>query len=194
MTMVSLLKSVQFAQTSYHSTLPLAAENSTEIISDPAYPGQWRVKGPYIEQIAKMTHWEYPEAVERFGRQLQALGIADELIARGAMESDLVMIDEYDFDFSPGKTNPYIPQELLEKDAIYQEERAKKDQSPRGMLLDSKDIDAEEIPWTPFRKGGYMLMDKDEMVEFNDDGEWDLLDEDFDLSGDFMEGDDVWTS
>ena len=141
-----------------------------------------------------MTHWEYPEAVERFGRQLQALGIADELIARGAMESDLVMIDEYDFDFSPGKTNPYIPQELLEKDAIYQEERAKKDQSPRGMLLDSKDIDTEEIPWTPFRKGGYMLMDKDEMVEFNDDGEWDLLDEDFDLSGDFMEGDDVWTS
>lgn len=34
-----------------------------EIISDPSYPGQWRVSGEYIEQIAKMTHWEYPEAV-----------------------------------------------------------------------------------------------------------------------------------
>jgi GTP-binding protein len=156
-----------------------------EIVSDPAYPGQWRVKGPYIEQVAKMTHWEYPEA----------LGIADELIARGALEGDLVMIDEYDFDFSPGKTNPYIPQELLDKDAMYEEQRAQNSQSPRGMLLDSKEItDDEEIPWTPFRKGGYMLMDKDEIVEFNQDGEWDLLDDDFDLSEEFMEGDDVWTS
>jgi GTP-binding protein len=151
------------------------------------------VKGPYIEQVAKMTHWEYPEAVERFGRQLQALGIADELIARGALEGDLVMIDEYDFDFSPGKTNPYIPQELLDKDAMFVEQRAQNGQSPRGMLLDSKDED-EEIPWTPFKKGGYMLMDKDEIVEFNEDGEWDLLDDDFDLSGEFMDGDDVWTS
>lgn len=33
-----------------------------EIQSDPSYPGQWRVSGEYIEQIAKMTHWEYPEA------------------------------------------------------------------------------------------------------------------------------------
>lgn len=140
-----------------------------------------------------MTHWEYPEAVERFGRQLQALGIADELIARGALEGDLVMIDEYDFDFSPGKTNPYIPQELLDKDAMFEEQRAQNGQSPRGMLLDSKDED-EEIPWTPFKKGGYMLMDKDEIVEFNEDGEWDLLDDDFDLSGEFMDGDDVWTS
>ena len=69
-------------------------------MSDPAYPGQWRVMGSYIEQIAKMTHWEYPEAVERFGRQLAALGIADELTARGAQDGDLVMIDEYDFDFA----------------------------------------------------------------------------------------------
>eukprot|EP00980_Cylindrotheca_fusiformis_P014308 scaffold3819_cov73-Cylindrotheca_fusiformis.AAC.1 len=41
-----------------------------EIVSDPSYPGQWRIRGEYIEQVAKMTHWEYPEAVARFGRQL----------------------------------------------------------------------------------------------------------------------------
>ena len=46
-----------------------------EIQSDPAYPGQWRILGNYIEQVASMTHWEYPEAVERFGRQLYALYI-----------------------------------------------------------------------------------------------------------------------
>ena len=172
----------------------ITALTLSEIVSDPAYPGQWRVNGPYIEQVAKMTHWEYPEAVERFGRQLQALGIADELIARGALEGDLVMIDEYDFDFSPGKTNPYIPQELLEKDAMYEEEM--KDQSSRGMLMNSDDIgDDEETPWVPFRKGGYMLMDKDEILEFDDDGEWNLLNDDFDIGEEFIEeDDDVWTS
>jgi hypothetical protein len=143
-----------------------------------------------------MTHWEYPEAVERFGRQLQALGIADELTARGAFDGDLVMIDEYDFDFSPGMTNPYIPKELLDKDEFYEKQRMG-EHGPRGMLLDSKDDDDhedDEDVWKPFNKGGYMLMDKDEIVEFNDDGEWDLLDDDFDLNPDFQEGDEFWTS
>ena len=90
-----------------------------DIQSDPSYPGQWRVTGNYVEQVARMTHWEYPEAVERFGRQLQAMGIADELTRRGADEHDLIMIDEYDFEFSPSMTNPYIPEELLEKDDIF---------------------------------------------------------------------------
>ncbi|KAL9185520.1 hypothetical protein ACHAXT_003297 [Thalassiosira profunda] len=167
-----------------------------EIISDPAYPGQWRVKGSYIEQVAKMTHWEYPEAVERFGRQLQALGIADELTARGGVDGDLVMIDEYDFEFAPGMTNPYIPQELLERDALYEEEELAKAQAPRAMLLDCEaDDEEEEDVWRPFNKGGYMDMDKDEIISFNDDGEWDLLgDDDFDLSPDILEGDEVWTS
>lgn len=163
-----------------------------EIMSDPAYPGQWRVTGDYIEQIAKMTHWEYPEAVERFGRQLKALGIADELSARGAFDGDLVMIGEYDFDFNPGLTNPYIPQELLERDALY-EEKENKDQT-RAMLLNTDDDDEGEEVWRPFSQGGYMDMDKDEIVEFNDDGGWDLLEDDFDLSPEFLEGDEVWTS
>jgi Domain of unknown function (DUF1967) len=53
-----------------------------KIESDPLYPGQWLVTGMYIEQIACTTHWEYPEAVEQFGRQLDALdalGISREL-------------------------------------------------------------------------------------------------------------------
>ena len=168
-----------------------------EIISDPAYPGQWRIsKGAYIEQVAKMTHWEYPEAVERFGRQLQALGIADELTGRGAMDGDLVMIDEYDFDFAPGMTNPYIPQELLERDALYEEkEKAKQPQTTRAMLLDNNDNgEDDDDVWRPFNKGGYMDIDKDEIVEFNDDGGWDLLEDDFDLSPEMLEGDELWTS
>lgn len=148
-----------------------------------------------------MTHWEYPEAVERFGRQLQALGIADELTARGGMDGDLVMIDEYDFDFAPGMTNPYIPQELLERDALYEEqEAAKQPQTSRAMLLDNSnaddDDDEEEDVWRPFNKGGYMDIDKDEIVEFKDDG-WDLLEDDgfeYDLSPEMLDGDEFYTS
>ena len=126
------------------------------------------------------------------------MGIADELTARGGVDGDLVMIDEYDFEFAPGMTNPYIPQELLERDALYEEEEMAKAQAPRAMLLDGEaDDDEEEDVWRPFNKGGYMDMDKDEIISFNDDGEWDLLgdlDDDFDLSPDILEGDEVWTS
>jgi len=185
-----LMAEVDFSKASLESD-----SDDFEIISDPAYPNQWRIKGTYIEQIAKMTHWEYPEAVERFGRQLQALGIADELTARGAIDGDLVMIDKYDFDFSPGMTNPYIPAELLEKDAMYGDMRKLKTgkSGGNGRLVEDREED-EEPAWRPFSKGGYLDMDRDEIVEFNDDGEWDLLEDDFDLSPEFLDGDEIWTS
>lgn len=126
-----------------------------------------------------------------------ALGIQDELTARGGMDGDLVMVGEYDFDFSPGMTNPYIPEELLERDAYYAEKEAKKKpQTPRAMLLNNDDNDEEEEDvWRPFNKGGYMDVDKDEIVEFNADSGWDLLEDDFyDLSPEFQEGDEIWTS
>lgn len=157
-----------------------------EIVSDPSYPGQWRVTGNYIEQIARMTHWEYPEAVERFGRQLSALGISDVLTKRGAEEGDLIMIDKYDFDFSPGLTNPYIPGELLEKDELF---------FGGGDTL--KD-DEEEMQWRPFQKGGYMDVDSDEILGFGDDDEWSLLESDLAFSEDddfeLEEGDEMFTS
>lgn len=152
-----------------------------EIMSDPAYPGQWRVKGEYIEQIAKMTHWDYPEAVERFGRQLVALGIAAELQRRGAVDGDLVMVDKYDFDFAPGLTNPYIPAELIEKDAMYEEKQQ------GGMLIE------QPIEWRPFRSGGYLDDDIEELLSFNEDGDWDILD-DAEAMEEFSyeEDDDIW--
>jgi len=149
-----------------------------EIICDPAYPGQWRVKGAYIEQVAKMTHWEYPEAIERFGRQLKALGIADELEKYGAVDGDLVMVDQYDFDFAPDKVNPYVPQDLLEEKGKKPNEHGQK--------------------WRPFRSGGYIDEDPDEFTGFNDDMAWDLMEEignvQEDHSGYFPEdGDEIWT-
>jgi GTP-binding protein len=156
-----------------------------EIISDPAYPGQWRVKGEYIEQVAKMTHWEYPEAVERFGRILNALGIADELQALGATDNDLVMVDEYDFDFAPKMTNPYIPSELLERDYY--------------MGIAEEEPEKKNTPYIPYGQGGFLEDDIEEIMGFEEDG-WDLLDdmddEDFNNNGQFeiRDDDEIWQS
>jgi GTP-binding protein len=152
-----------------------------DIISDPAYPGQWRVSGEYIEQIARMTHWEYPEAVERFGRQLDALGIAAQLERRGALAGDLIMIDKFDFDFSPGRTNMYIPQDLLEKE---------------GLLADESEMEEdEELAWRPFPEGGYMDVDVEELMGFNEAGGWDMLEDGVDDGEEFsFSEDEVWTS
>jgi len=155
------------------------------IISDPAYPGQWRVEGTYVEQLAKITHWEYPEAVERFGRQLVGLGIADELQRRGAEENDLVMIGTFDFDFSPDMTNPYIPPELLEQDLLMEIERDSfgsdsDEDKPRGLLLDNVEQEQDDV-WVD---------DVEELIGFNEGGDWDVLEED-----EFMDedDDDLWT-
>ncbi len=139
---------------------------ATEIIGDPVYPGQWRVKGDYIEQAAKMTNWGYPEAIERFGRQLDALGIATELQRRGAVDGDVVMVDKYDFDFVPSTMNSYIPHELLEKDVTYEEQEC-----TGGMLVEELEA------YIPSRSGGNLDDDADELIAFGDVDDWDILDE-----------------
>ena len=126
-----------------------------------------------------MTHWEYPQAVERFGRQLDALGISAELRARGAQNGDLVMIDKYDFDFSPGLTNIYLPPEVMEEEAA---------------LSSSPQDDDDERPWRPFSQGGFLDEDVDELVGFGDDSDWDLLEDDFNEDDEFVYSDDeIWT-
>lgn len=131
-----------------------------------------------------MTHWEYPEAVERFGRQLEALGIAVELERRGAFPGDLVMVDEFDFEFAPGLTNPYLPSELLDEDEMYQNGK-----------IDKEGIIAEEVQWRPFEQGGFLDEDAEELSEFNEDGDWDLLDDEgFDEEDFEYEEDEIWTA
>ena len=131
-------------------------------MSDPSYPGQWRVSGEYIEQVAKMTHWEYPEAVARFGRQIEALGISRELEVRGAVDGDLVMVNEYDFEFNSRFTHQYIPQELLEREIANYGANNEGD---------------EDMQWRPFNEGGFLDVDSDELDGFMSD-EWEFLDDD----------------
>jgi len=52
----------------------------------------WRVRGVRIERAAAMTNWDYYEAVARFQRILEALGISQALEAAGVKDGDLVRI------------------------------------------------------------------------------------------------------
>jgi len=141
--------------------------DSFKIQSDPAYPGQWRVSGDYVTQIAKMTHWEYPEAVERFGRQLEAMGIKDELLRHGAEQGDLIMIDKYDFEFSPSLTNVYMPDEFMD-DFDFPDEQQEPEQS-----------------WRPYAKGGFLDVDADEFAGFDQVEDWDMLEDELEDFSDF---------
>jgi GTP-binding protein len=62
--------------------------------------GVWQVQGAYIEKIVKMTKWEYYDAVMRFQRILEALGIAEALNSRGVQPGDTVRIGEMELEWS----------------------------------------------------------------------------------------------
>jgi len=57
--------------------------------------GAWRVVGKAVERAAAMTYWEYDEAVRRFHRILEHLGIEKALNSAGAQPGDTVYIGEH---------------------------------------------------------------------------------------------------
>jgi GTPase len=68
-----------------------------EIMRDP--DGAWRVVSKAVERAAVMTYWEYDEAVRRFQRILEHLGVDKELRERGAKVGDTVRIGEFELEW-----------------------------------------------------------------------------------------------
>lgn len=62
--------------------------------------GAFHVEGERIERAAAMTYWDYDEAVMRFHRILETLGITDALIEAGVSKGDTVFIGEYELEWS----------------------------------------------------------------------------------------------
>jgi GTP-binding protein len=62
--------------------------------------GAWRVSGRRIERIVAMTKWEYYDAVLRFQRILEALGITAALRSAGVREGDSVRIGDKELEWS----------------------------------------------------------------------------------------------
>ncbi|MCB0060887.1 MAG: GTPase ObgE [Caldilineaceae bacterium] len=54
----------------------------------------WFVEGTAIERAAQMTNWDYYEAVMRFQRILDAMGISEELRHQGVQDGDTVRIGD----------------------------------------------------------------------------------------------------
>lgn len=62
--------------------------------------GTYRVLGKRIERAAKMTYWDYDEAVLRFQRTLDVLGITAALREAGVQEGDTVYIGDHELEWS----------------------------------------------------------------------------------------------
>src|SRR5664279_1457309 len=78
-------------------TLP---ETTVTFTVDQLGTGEYRVAGKRIERAAAMTYWDYDEAVLRFQRLLDTLGITDALRAAGVQEGDTVHIGEHELEWS----------------------------------------------------------------------------------------------
>ena len=60
----------------------------------------YRISGKRIERAAAMTYWDYEEAVLRFTRLLDRLGVSDALREAGVQPGDTVLIGENEFEWS----------------------------------------------------------------------------------------------
>ncbi|MFN8529860.1 MAG: GTPase ObgE [Anaerolineae bacterium] len=62
--------------------------------------GEFRVIGKKVERAANMTYWDYEEAVLRFHRLLETLGVTDALKKAGVQEGDTVYIGDHELEWS----------------------------------------------------------------------------------------------
>ena len=81
--------------------LPLYEIESEEIPFKLAVEGGvYYVSGDRIERAAAMTYWDYDEAVLRFHKTLEALGVADALVKAGVREGDTVFVGQFELEWS----------------------------------------------------------------------------------------------
>lgn len=62
--------------------------------------GEYRVVGQRIERAAARTYWDYEEAVYRFQKMLDTLGVTEALRKAGVQEGDSVFIGENELEWS----------------------------------------------------------------------------------------------
>jgi GTP-binding protein len=79
---------------------PVPSEVDKSFAIEREADGGWRVRGRRIERIVVMTRWEYYDAVMRFQRILDALGITQALREQGIEEGDTVRIGEKELEWS----------------------------------------------------------------------------------------------
>jgi GTP-binding protein len=73
-------------------------DRAFEITREP--DGGYRVSGIQIERAARMTYWEHDQAVERFQRILEVLGVRQALARAGVQEGDTVYIGDFELEWT----------------------------------------------------------------------------------------------
>jgi len=58
--------------------------------------GSWRISGRAVERAAAMTYWEHDEAVRRFQRALERMGVDEALRQAGVRAGDNVRVGEFE--------------------------------------------------------------------------------------------------
>jgi GTP-binding protein len=61
--------------------------------------GVWRVEGEAVKRAAAMTFWEYEEAVRRFQRILEKMGVEKSLLEAGVKPGDIIRIGEHELEW-----------------------------------------------------------------------------------------------
>jgi GTP-binding protein len=81
--------------------LPLyqAGEDPSAFTIERETDGGWRVRGKRIERAAEMTYWELDEAVARFQRILELIGVYRALQEAGVRQGDSVRIGEHELEW-----------------------------------------------------------------------------------------------
>jgi GTP-binding protein len=59
----------------------------------------WRVRGTRVERLAAMTPFELDEAVHRFHRALEAMGVLDALRKAGVQSGDMVLVGDAELEW-----------------------------------------------------------------------------------------------
>jgi GTP-binding protein len=65
----------------------------------PERQGVWRIEGKAVHRAAAMTYWEYEEAVRRFQRILEKMGVEDSLREAGVQPGDTILIGEHELEW-----------------------------------------------------------------------------------------------
>mgnify|MGYP005845054473 FL=1 len=61
--------------------------------------GSFRVSGKRIERAVAMTYWDYDQAIARFQRILESMGISDALLQAGVQPGDTVFIGDMELEW-----------------------------------------------------------------------------------------------
>lgn len=78
----------------------LPAEDDVPFTIEKLGEGEYRVSGKQIERAAARTYWDYEEAVYRFQKLLDTLGVTEALRQAGVQEGDSVFIGENELEWS----------------------------------------------------------------------------------------------